>query len=75
MSAPKKAAPVKKAPSKPAEAVRIELTMTVDRETPGTFRFAADTEDASIPTLYIKKAAFGGTKPVSISIVVEVESK
>lgn len=51
----------------PAEAVVIE--MTLDKETPNTFRFAANDEDAPVPTVYVKRSAFDG-KPESITLTI-----
>lgn len=50
----------------------MKITMKFDRETKGTNVFKDDSEDAIIPTLYIKKKAFDGKDPPK-SITVEIK--
>lgn len=45
-------------------------TMTLGRDTKGTFVYKNDADDAPIPSLYIKKTAFTGNAPQSITITV-----
>lgn len=50
-----------------------KLLMTLEKETPGTYRYKSEDEDSPIQTLYIKKAAFPKGKPAQ-RIQVEVKS-
>jgi len=45
-----------------------KTTLKLDRDTKGTFVFKNDAEDAPIPSLYIKKHAFPGDAPKSITV-------
>ena len=47
----------------------IVITMEQSKTTPGTVVYEA--KDSVIPTLYIKKGAFGGAFPQSITIEVK----
>ena len=50
---------------------RATLTMTVDKETKGTVRYADSTANSPVPTLYIRKEAFpAGRHPVTITVTV-----
>jgi hypothetical protein len=51
----------------------LELTFTLEKETPGTFRFKEDGDEDQhkVGALYIKKAAFGkkgAPKEISVTI-------
>lgn len=48
----------------------FNTTMTLGRDTKGTFVYKNDAEDTPIPSLYIKKSAFKGEAPQSITITV-----
>lgn len=50
----------------------MKTTLKFDRETKGTNVFKDDAENAVIPTLYIKKSAFGD-KEVPKTITVEIK--
>ncbi len=50
----------------------MKVTMKFDRETKGTNVYKDDAENAVIPTLYIKKSAFGDKKPPK-SITVDIK--
>lgn len=63
-----KSTAAKKAPETSSE---ISVTMTFKKETPGTFVFHDENEEALIPSLYIRKAAFGGVAPKSITLTVK----
>jgi hypothetical protein len=43
------------------------VAMTLDRETKNTYRFAADSEDAPIQTLYVNREHFD-SEPRSITV-------
>jgi cyclopropane fatty-acyl-phospholipid synthase-like methyltransferase len=53
-----------------AKSVGFTLSMEQARETKGTFRFENDEDDAPISTLYIRKSAFSGAAPESITVTV-----
>lgn len=50
----------------------MKTTLTHDRETKGTHVYKNDKDDAPIPSLYIKKAAFG-KKDAPTKITVEIK--
>lgn len=47
----------------------VKVTMVVDRDTKNTRRYAAESDDAPIDTLYVKKGAFK-TMPDTITVTV-----
>lgn len=49
----------------------IKTKLKLDRDTKGTFVFKNGETDAPIPSLYIKKSAFGGEAPAEIEIVIK----
>ena len=52
----------------------IQVKMKLAKETKGTFVFHAESEQAAIPTLYIKKSAFPKQEaPSNVTITLEVE--
>lgn len=54
-----------------APATLTEVTMTFDKETPGTVRYADATDGSVLPILYLRKDAFtGGTYPATITVKV-----
>lgn len=55
----------------PETSGEISVEMTFKKETPGTFVFHDETEDTLIPSLYIRKAAFGATPPKTITVTVK----
>lgn len=48
----------------------VTVTLTLNRETKNTFRFDDANEDSAIPSLYVKKNAFNGKAPESITVTV-----
>lgn len=79
----RRAAPLSaKAPAKKSEPVgqsSVEVTMTLEKETPGAIRYqevdakggvVTMAEGAKIGTLYMRKVAFGKAVPKSISVTV-----
>lgn len=46
----------------------MKVTLTHERETKGTHVYKDDKDDAPIPSLYIKKAAFKKDAPKTITI-------
>ncbi len=46
----------------------MKTTLKHDRETKGTHVYKNDADDAPIPSLYIKKSAFKGEPPPSLTI-------
>lgn len=50
----------------------MKTTLKFDRETKGTNVFKNDEDNAAIPSLYVKKSAFG-TKKVPETITVEIK--
>lgn len=49
----------------------FKIKLTKDRDTKGTFVYKNADDDATIPSLYIKKSAFKGDAPESITVTVE----
>jgi hypothetical protein len=49
----------------------ITTKLTKARDTKGTFVYKNDAQDAAIPSLYIKKTAFKGDAPETITITIE----
>ena len=51
----------------------FETTFTLERETPGTFRYKedGDKEDHKIGALYIKKATVSGKAPQQVTVIVK----
>jgi hypothetical protein len=49
----------------------IEISMTAERETPGTWRFRSDEPNAAVLLLYVRKDGFAGA-PVPKKIVVTI---
>ena len=49
----------------------LTVTMTQDKETPGAVRYADATDNAVLPTLYVRKDAFADGKfPTTITVTV-----
>ena len=46
----------------------MKTTMKLDRETKGTHVYKNEDEGAPIPSVYIKKSAFKGDPPATITI-------
>lgn len=49
----------------------LTVTLTLARETKGTFFFEASDPSSHITSLYIKKAAFSGPPPKVLTLTVE----
>lgn len=49
----------------------MKTSLKLDRETKGTFVYKDDTPNAPIPSVYIKKSAFSGDAPESITIEIK----
>ena len=57
----------------PAAVTLVEVEMSVDKETAGAVRYADLTEGSVVPTLYIRKDAFGDEGfPQTIKVTVTV---
>lgn len=52
----------------------IKVKMTYEKSTKNTHVYKADGEQASIPTLYIKKTGFDGEMPDKIEVTVYASS-
>ena len=52
----------------------IEVPMTQEKETLGTFRFRSDEPTAAILILYIRKAGFVAGAPVPKKVVVTIDA-
>ena len=50
---------------------QIKLELNKIKETKGTFVYGSDKEDAPIPSVYIKKAAFPDGAPAKIKLTIE----
>lgn len=50
----------------------MKIKMTHDRETKGTHVYRNSDEGAAIPSLYIKKSAFGSKPPLDV-ITIEIK--
>lgn len=50
--------------------VNVHVEMTMDKETKGAVRYAADTEFGLgvLPTVYVRRDAFTGTPPTQIRV-------
>jgi hypothetical protein len=53
-----------------AKASTVTVTLEFSKETKNTFRFDDSNEDSAIPSLYVRKSAFKGTAPTSITVTV-----
>lgn len=53
--------------------MKIEISFTKERETPGTIRYKEDghKDDAKVGTLYVKKAAFEDGYPNTLRVTIE----
>lgn len=51
----------------------MKTTMTWERETKGTHVYKNDSDDAPIPSLYVKKAAFGDKKTAPKSLTIDIK--
>lgn len=54
------------------------LNFEIDKETPGTFRYkqiVPDDEEASVPTIYIRKTFFEEKRPDTIKIIIDLPAK
>lgn len=49
----------------------MKTTLTHERETKGTHVYKNDSDDAPIPSLYIKKVAFKGDPPKTLTIEIK----
>lgn len=48
----------------------LTIVMKYNKSTPGTHVYQAENKKASVPTLYIKKDAFDGDPPDTITLTV-----
>lgn len=69
--------PTKKEPKVPATPpkaakvkVDLEVTLTLAKETPGTYVFTTDADDAPVTQIYIKKSGMPKGAPKSITITI-----
>lgn len=46
----------------------MKITMQLSKSTKNTHVYADDSEDAPVPTLYVKKSAMGNVPPESITV-------
>ncbi len=53
-----------------AKITPISIRMEQDKETKGTYRYAAVDENAAVSTVYISKSAFPGGAPKAIEVTV-----
>jgi hypothetical protein len=49
----------------------VKIEMKLGRDTKGTYVYKNDSDDASIPSLYIKKAAVKGDAPDKITVEIK----
>lgn len=59
----------------PATALSLEVTLLHTKSTKGTHVFTDDSEDAPIPSLYIRKSAFPGDDPPRAIVLTISEGK
>ena len=50
---------------------KITVKMTRDRDTPGTHVYKSKEDKTPVPSLYVKKTAFPGDTPESITLTIE----
>lgn len=50
---------------------KLTTTLAAARDTKSTYVFKNDSDDAIIPSLYIKKSAFTGEAPKTITVTIE----
>lgn len=48
----------------------VSITLERTRETKRTYRFETADEDAHVTSLYVRKSAFNGTVPESVTVTV-----
>lgn len=53
-----------------AKQAGVTVSLVLNRETKNTYRFDSPDEDSVIPSLYVKKSAFGGKAPEQITVTV-----
>ena len=51
--------------------MKIEVTLTLGKETKGTYRYENVEPDAAVSTLYVRKSAVEGKPPPVIRLIVE----
>jgi hypothetical protein len=52
----------------------IEITLTLGKETKGTYRFETDEPEAPVSTVYVRKSAFPESKPpAKIRLILEAK--
>lgn len=49
----------------------MKIKMKLERDTKGTFVYKNSDDDASIPSLYIKKSAVSGEAPAEITVEIK----
>lgn len=49
----------------------ISVTLKKSRDTPGTFVYKDNSDNAPIQSLYIRKSAFKGDSPETITLTIE----
>lgn len=63
-----------KVPATPPKAAKVkvdlEVTLTLAKETPGTYVFTTDADDAPVTQIYIKKSGMPKGAPKSITITI-----
>lgn len=50
---------------------KITVKLTKARDTPGTYVYKSNEDKTPVPSLYIKKTAFSGDAPESITLTIE----
>lgn len=53
------------------QAPTVTVTLALSRETKNTFRFDDPSEDSVLPSLYVKKSAWKGQAPDSVTVTVK----
>lgn len=53
----------------------IEVEMVLKKETKGTYVYSDESDDAPVPTLYVKKSAFGAAPPGKIKLTLGVDKR
>lgn len=53
-----------------AKSSGVEVALAFTKATKNTFRFDAADDDAAITSLYVRKEAFGGQQPTSVTLTV-----
>lgn len=50
---------------------KITVKLTKARDTKGTYVYKSDADNTPVPSIYVKKSAFTGDAPESITLTIE----